>query len=93
MFTCARRADMSFKDVTIKILDRGCDQGCEWRHAPEAWAEIFEKKAVSWVLPREKTVDFRLLAEPLCRVRMWFGADGKIRCISLLMSKNLLTQR
>ena len=51
------------------------------------------KKSISCVLPREKTVDFRLLTVALCRVRTWFGADGKVRCISLLMSKNLLTQR
>ena len=43
---------MSFRDVTIKIPDRGCDQGCQWRHTPEAWAEIWEK-SVSWVLPSE----------------------------------------
>ena len=42
-----RGADVSFRDVTIKIPDRGCDQGCEWRQAPEAWAEIWEK-SVSW---------------------------------------------
>ena len=47
-------ADVSFRDVTIKIPDRGYDQGCEWRHAPEAWAEIWEKKWVSWVLPSEE---------------------------------------
>ena len=33
----------------------------------------------------------------LCRVRMWFGADGKVSiermCISLLMSKNLLNSK
>ena len=46
---CSRtcRADVSFRDVSIKIPDRGCDQGCEWRHAPQAWAEIWEK-SVSW---------------------------------------------
>ena len=55
--------------------------GCEWRHASEAWAEIWEK-SVSWVLPWKKTVDFRLLAVALCQVRTWFGADGKVRCIS-----------
>ena len=44
----ARRADVSSRDVTIKIPDRGCDQGCEWHHPPEAWAEIWEK-SVSWV--------------------------------------------
>ena len=42
-----RGADVSFRDVTIKIPDRGCDQGCEWRQAQEAWAEIWEK-SVSW---------------------------------------------
>ena len=26
-----------------KNPDRGCDQGCEWRHATEAWAKIWEK--------------------------------------------------
>ena len=46
-------ADVSFRDVTIKILDRGCDEGCEWRHAPEAWAEIWEK-SVSWLPASEE---------------------------------------
>ena len=46
-------SDVSFRDVTIKIPDSGCDQGCEWRHAPEAWAEIWEK-SVSWVLASEE---------------------------------------
>ena len=77
----ARRADVSFRDVTIKIPDSGCDQGCEWRHAPEAWAEMWEKW-VSWILPRKKKVDFRLLAEArpvaLGRCRTWFGVDGKV---------------
>ena len=45
--SCTRGADVSFRDVTIKIPDRGCDLGCEWRHAPEAWAEICEM-SVSW---------------------------------------------
>ena len=44
----ARGADVSFKDVTIKIPDRGYNQGCEWRQALEASAEIWEK-SVSWV--------------------------------------------
>ena len=48
-----RGADVSFRDVTIKIPDRGCDQGCEWRHAPEAWAEIWEK-SVCWVHASEE---------------------------------------
>ena len=44
--TCAG-ADVSFRDVTIKIPDRWCDQGCKWHHALEAWAENWEK-LVSW---------------------------------------------
>ena len=36
--------------------------GCEWRHAPEAWAEIREK-AVSWVLASEKDGGLSELAE------------------------------
>ena len=39
---------------------------CEWRHVPEARGGFgdFEKiSESSWVLPREKTVGFRLLAE------------------------------
>ena len=49
------RADVSFRDVTIKIPDRGYDQGCEWRHAPETWAEIWEKlvEIETWARPDE----------------------------------------
>ena len=43
----------SFRDVTIKIPAREYDQGCESRHAPEEWAEIWEK-SVSWVPAREE---------------------------------------
>ena len=60
--------------------------GCEWRHAPEARAkdlEDFEKVSLlSWVLPREKTVGFRMLGEarPVacggCRTR-WGGGRWK----------------
>ena len=48
VFTRACGADVSFSDVTIKIPDRGYDQGYEWRHAPEAWAEIWEKSVEFW---------------------------------------------
>ena len=51
-----------------------------------SWVEL------SWVLPREKMVDFHLLAEALGRCARVGGADGKARiermCISLLMLKN-----
>ena len=69
-------ADVPFRDVTIKIPDRGCDQGCEWRHAPETWAEFWEKSVefCRW----EKKVDFRLLAEALWWVPHVVGADGKV---------------
>ena len=52
--------------------------GCEWQHAPEARTEDFgrfEKR--SWVLPREKTVDFRLLAEALGRCHTSWGGRWK----------------
>ena len=74
----ARGAGVSFWDVTIETPDRKYDRGMWMTSWPEAWAEIWEK-SVSWVLPRKKTVDFRLLAEtgqwPCGR---WFGADGKV---------------
>ena len=79
VFTRERGVDVSFRDVTIKIPERGCHEGGEWRHAPEAWAEIWEKSVeLSWVLPRKKKVDFRLLAVVLWRVRTWFGADRQV---------------
>ena len=42
---CSRThgADVSFRDVTIRIPDRGYNQGREWYQAPELWAEIWEK--------------------------------------------------
>ena len=90
----ARRAGVLFRDVTIKIPDSGCDQGCEWRHAPEAWAEIWKSQLVElsfWLGRRRLT--FACSPKPgqwLCsRCRTWFGADGKVRCISLLKLKNL----
>ena len=68
----ARGVDVSFRYVMIKIPDRGYDQGCEWRHAPEAWAEIL-KKSVSW--------DWDLgEARRICTLRAPHvkGADGKV---------------
>ena len=56
--------------------------GCEWRHAPEAWAEIWAK--VSWL---SFTVGRRMLTFacspkpsqwPCGRCCTWFGADGKV---------------
>ena len=57
----------------------------------------FEKSQFVEFCRRKKKVDFRLLAEASWRVRTWFGAVGKVVIerlyLSLLMSKNLLTQR
>ena len=66
----ARRADVSLRDVTIKIPDRGDDQGCEWRHAPEAWSEFWEK-SVSWVLPSEEEGQLSglVVARRICALR------------------------
>ena len=97
-----REEDVSFRDVKIKIPD--LTRRCEWRNAPEVRAQDFgdfEKGQLVGFLARKKKVDFRLLAEArpvaLWRVPHVLGADGKARiekmCISLLMSKNLLTQR
>ena len=78
----ARSADVSFRDVTIKIPERGCDQGCEWRHALEAWAEIWEK-SVSW--------DWDLgEVRRICALRalymMWGRVDGKVSIGRLCLS-------
>ena len=85
MFTRARGVDVSFREVKIKIPDRGmwmtsCTGSARTRH-------------------RTRRIDFSGLAEArlICALRvpheMGSGADGKARiermCISLLMSKNL----
>ena len=76
---CSRAcgADVSFRDVTIKIPDRGCDQGREWRQAAVAWAEIWEK-SVSRVLASEEDGWLSELTKALRRVRTWFGVDAKV---------------
>ena len=66
---------MSFTEVKIKIPD--WTWGWEWRHAPEACVEDFsgfEKSQLAELRTRLRTgrVDFRSLAEALCRVRMFF---------------------
>ena len=48
VFTRARGEDESLPDVKIKPQIGNVTRRCEWRHAPEAWAEIWEK-SVSWV--------------------------------------------
>ena len=81
---CSRAcgADVSFRDVTIKIPDRGYDQGYEWRHAPEAWVEIWEK-SVSWDWDLGEARRIRALRAP----SVLGGADGNVvierSCLSL----------
>ena len=60
----AGEANVSLRDVTIAQMGNGASK-CEWRHATEARGGFgdFWKSQLSWDLPREKTVDFRLLAE------------------------------
>ena len=59
---------MSFRDVKIKIPDRTRLFG--WRHAPEAWAEIWEK-TVCWVPASEEEGWLSELGETrrLCALR------------------------
>ena len=79
--------DVSFTDVKIKIPDRKLCLGdandvMHWKRARRIWGIL---KKVSWVLPRKRTVGFRLLAEArpvaLWRVPHVMGvggwADGK----------------
>ena len=61
VFTCARGADVSFRDVKIKIPDRWMWMTSCTGSTRRILGDL--KKSVSWVLPREKTVGFRLLAE------------------------------
>ena len=42
MFARARGADVSLRDVTIAQMENGVKE-CEWRHAPEARVEDFER--------------------------------------------------
>ena len=79
-----RGADVSFRNVTIKIPDRGYDQGCEWRHAPEAWAEIWEK-SVSWDETWARPDEFvRYGRRTLCEDR-WKSQHKKIVPLSLCL--------
>ena len=73
-------------------------RGCEWHHAPEACAEdLGDLRKVSRVFASEEGW-LSELAEALRRgAARGGGADEKVcierLCISLLMSKKLLTQR
>ena len=86
---------MSFTDFKIKIPKRGCDQGCEWRHAPEACAEDLGRfeQVSSWELDSER--EGSTFGARWGQTKLWAtgaardggGADGKViiemLCISL----------
>ena len=74
-------------------------RGCEWRHAPEAWAEIWEK-SVSWVPASEEEEGWLSLARRGLAAGVARGEGVQIEKSSMkdraslfLMSKNLLTPR
>ena len=81
VFTRAGRADMSLGDITIAQMGNGGSRVRVMSRTGSArgFGGIW-KKSVSWVLPRKKTVGFRLFAEvALWRVPhdMGGGADEK----------------
>ena len=95
VFTRARGADVSLRDVTIAQMGNGARE-CEWRHAPEARGGFggFWKSQLSWVPGSEEdgwlSLARRSQASGLvagAHVMGGGGADGKSRierlCISL----------
>ena len=71
-----RREDVSFRDVKIKHQIGNGTRRCEWRHAPEVWAEIWEK-SVSWFFASEEEGWLSELAEALRRVSYVAGGRWK----------------
>ena len=74
VFTRARGADVSLRDVTIAQMGTRATE-CGWCHSPEArggFLEIWKSQLVEFCRPKKKG-DFRLLAEALgrCRTRLW----------------------
>ena len=63
VFSRVGGVDVSLRVVTIAQIGKGARE-CGWRHAPEARG-VFGRfwKSQSSVLPRNKTIGFRLLAE------------------------------
>ena len=68
-------------------------RGCEWRQAPEAWAEIWEK-SVSRVFASEEEVWLSELAEALQRVLhvVWGRWKSQV-CLSPDVKKPLNSKR
>ena len=84
---------MWFTDVKIKIPERGFNQGCEWRHAPEACTEDFGRfeKVSSWVLRSEEEGWLSLARSGLMAgaTRVGWGADGKASIERLCLSPSV----
>ena len=84
----ARTEQTCHSEMSIKIPDRGYDQGCEWRHAPEAWAEIWEK-SVSWDWDLGEVRRISVLRAPPVMGRRWKSQDRKNVYLSPYVEKPL----
>ena len=87
-WSCARGADVSFRDVKIETPDRKFDRGMWMMSCPEALRilGIWWKVRVQY-LPRKK-VDFQSSPRPCSVCRAWWGggADGKVSIERLCLS-------
>ena len=89
VFTFARRADVSLRDVTIARDGKRVTQ-YEWRHAPEVrggfW--VILKKSVSWELDTERDGWHSLARGELCGEcpTKWGRADEKAGIERLCLS-------
>ena len=99
---CSRacRADVSFRDVTTETPDRkNRAREWEWRHATEACAEdlgdLRKVRKLSFSIGRRRLTfgARRGLAAGSARDAVQMEKSAEKDWISLLMSKNLLTQR
>ena len=63
VFTHARGANVSLRDVTVGKRDYRVRVTSRTESARRIFWDFEKVSLLSWVLPREKTVDFRLLAE------------------------------
>ena len=80
MFTHARGADVSLRDVTIAQLGNGATE-FGWRHAPEARRRFlgFWKSQLSWVLRSEEKRWLSLAHRGLGQVSHEIGGRWKIQ--------------
>ena len=86
-YSRTRGADVSFRDVTIRIPDRGCDQGREWCHAPEAWAEIWKVELVEEFCLGRRRLTFACSPWPCGGCHTCFGeGDGKVSIERMYLS-------